>query len=161
MKLLRCGCKGKEIPAVLDKDGRIRDISTLISDLNPNNLNFKNLITLKKIDLSKLPEISKSTRIGPCISKPGKFIGIGLNFSDHATETGAEIPAEPIVFMKATSSICGPNDNIIIPKNSKKCDWEVEIAFIVGKETKYIKEHESQYHILDAGFPDPFRELSL
>ena len=147
MKILRCGDKGKEIPAVLDKSGNIRNLSSYISDFDPKNLNFDNLEKLKKIDLYKLPIISNSTRIGSCISKPGKFIGIGLNFSDHAAETGAKIPTEPIIFMKSTSSVCGPYDNLVIPIGSTKCDWEVEIAFVVGKETKYIKESEASNHI--------------
>ena len=147
MKFLRCGNIGKEKPAALDKNVKIRDISSHITDLNPDNINFASLERLKKIDLEKLPEISKSTRIGSCITKPGKFIGIGLNFSDHAAEIGAQIPKEPIVFMKAPSCISGPNDAIIIPKNSKKCDWEVEIAFIIGKETKNISEAEAKNHI--------------
>ena len=148
MKLLRCGKKGSEKPAVLDKNGKIRDLSSNISDFNPENLNFKTLEKLEKINLESLPEISKSTRIGSCINKPGKFIGIGLNYSDHAIEYGAKIPNEPIFFTKATSCISGPNDNIIIPKNSKKLDWEVEIAFIIGKEAKYIKESEAPNYIL-------------
>ena len=148
MKLLRCGNKGEEVPAALDKEGRIRNLSSYISDLNPENLNFYNIKKLEKIDLSKLPEIPDSVRVGSCISKPGKFIGIGLNYSDHAIEYGAKIPTEPIFFMKATSCISGPNDNIIIPKYSKKLDWEVEIAFVIGKETKYIKESEAQNYIL-------------
>ena len=147
MKLLRCGNEGKEIPATLDKDGKFRDLSSHISDFNPENLNFNNLEKLKKIDLKKLPEISTSIRIGPCISKPGKFIGIGLNYSDHAAETGAKVPTEPIVFMKATSCITGPNDDLIIPKNSKKSDWEVEIAFVIGKVAKNIKESDAPNHI--------------
>ena len=147
MRILRCGDKGKEIPAVLDKSGNIRNLSSYISDFDPKNLNFDNLEKLKKIDLYKLPIISNSTRIGSCISKPGKFIGIGLNFSDHAAETGAKIPTEPIIFMKSTSSVCGPYDNLVIPIGSTKCDWEVEIAFVVGKETKYIKESEASNHI--------------
>jgi len=147
MKFLRCGNKGKEIPAALDKSGKFRDLSSHIPDLNPENLNFNNLEKLKKIDLEKLPEIPNSTRIGSCISKPGKFVGIGLNFSDHAAETGAKIPTEPIVFMKATSCIAGPNDDLIIPKNSKKCDWEVEIAFVVGKEAKQISEIDAPNYI--------------
>ena len=147
MKLLRCGIKGKEVPAVLDKNNCIRDLSGHVSDFNPENLNFNILEKIKKIDLIKLPEISNSTRVGSCISKPGKFIGIGLNFSDHAAETGAKIPTEPIVFMKATSCISGPYDKIIIPKSSKKCDWEVEIAFIIGKEAKRVKESESENYI--------------
>ena len=147
MKFLRCGNKGKEIPAALDKNGKFRDLSSHISDFNPENLNFNNLEKLKKIDLEKLPEIPNSTRIGSCISKPGKFVGIGLNFSDHAAETGAKIPTEPIVFMKATSCIAGPNDDLIIPKNSKKCEWEVEIAFVVGKEAKQISEIDAPNYI--------------
>jgi 2-keto-4-pentenoate hydratase/2-oxohepta-3-ene-1,7-dioic acid hydratase in catechol pathway len=147
MKFLRCGDIEKEKVAALDKSGKIRDLSYYIDDFNPENLNFLNLEKLKKIDLEKLPEISKFTRIGSCITKPGKFIGIGLNFSDHAAEIGAEIPKEPIVFMKASSCISGPNDDIIIPRDSKKCDWEVEIAFVIGKEAKNISEAEAEKHI--------------
>ncbi|SVE39645.1 uncharacterized protein METZ01_LOCUS492499, partial [marine metagenome] len=148
MKLLRCGNKNNEKPAALDKNGKIRDLSSKISDFNPETLNFENLAKLQKIDLETLPEISNTTRIGSCITNPGKFIAIGLNYSDHAAETGAKIPSEPIVFMKATSCINGPNDDVIIPNNSKKTDWEVEIAFVIGKETKYISEKDSPNHIL-------------
>ena len=147
MKLLRCGPLNKEKPAVLDKNGKIRDISSHINDLNPQNISFTNLEKLKNINLESLPEIPSSERIGSCIANPGKFVGIGLNYSDHAAETGAKIPTEPIVFMKATSCIVGPNDNVVIPKNSKKTDWEVEIAFVIGKETKYIKEEDAPKHI--------------
>ena len=148
MKLLRVGQKGKEKPAVLDKEGKIRDISSHIKDLNPNNLNFDTISKLKGADLSSLPELSIDDRIGSCITKPGKFIAIGLNFSDHAAETGAEAPSEPIVFMKATSCINGPNDDIQIVSGSKKLDWEVELGIIIGKETKHISEDQSQDHIL-------------
>jgi len=148
MKLLRCGNKGSEKPAALDKNGKIRDFSSHIKDFNPETLNFETLTKLRKIDLDTLPEVSNSTRIGSCINKPGKFIGIGLNYSDHAAETGAKPPSEPIVFMKATSCISGPNDDVIVHKNSKKTDWEVEIAFVIGKETKYISEKDSPNHIL-------------
>ena len=147
MKLLRCGSLNKEKPAVLDKNGKIRDISSHIKDLNPKNISFTNLEKLKNINLESLPEIPSSERIGSCITNPGKFVAIGLNYSDHAAETGTKIPTEPIVFMKATSCIVGPNDDVVIPKNSKKTDWEVEIAFVVGKETKYIKEEDAQDHI--------------
>ena len=147
MKLLRCGNKGSEKPAALDKKGKIRDLSSSIRDLDSENLNFETLSKLKKITLESLPEISKSTRIGPCVNRPGKFVAIGLNYSDHAAETGAKPPSEPIVFMKATSCIVGPNDDVIIPKNSKKTDWEVEIAFVVGKEAKYISEKDAPNHI--------------
>ena len=147
MKLLRWGNKGSEKPAALDKKGKIRDLSSSIRDLDPANLNFETLSKLKKINLESLPEISKSTRIGSCVNRPGKFVAIGLNYSDHAAETGAKTPSEPIVFMKATSCIVGPNDDVIIPKNSKKTDWEVEIAFVVGKEAKYISEKDAPNHI--------------
>ena len=148
MQLLRYGNKGSEKPAALDSDGKIRDLSSFVSDFNPDNLNFNTLQKLEKINLKTLPEIPQSTRIGSCINKPGKFIGIGLNYSDHAAETGAKPPSEPIVFMKATSCISGPNDDVVIPKGSKKTDWEVEIAFVIGKETKYISEKEAPDHIL-------------
>ena len=147
MKLLRCGPLHKEKPAALDKNGKIRDISSHVNDLNPQNISFANLEKLKNINLETFPEIPGSERIGSCITNPGKFVAIGLNYSDHAAETGAKIPTEPIVFMKATSCIVGPNDDVVIPKNSKKTDWEVEIAFVVGKETKYIKEENAQDHI--------------
>ena len=148
MKLLRFGDKGKEKPAVLDKNNKIRDISSHIKDLNPEYLNFETLSKLNNLDLTKLPEITNSVRIGACVNKPGKFVAIGLNYSDHAKETGSKTPSEPIVFMKATSSISGPNDDIIMPKNSIKFDWEVELAFVVGKETKNISEKEAPNHIL-------------
>lgn len=143
MKLLRVGSFGKEKPAVLDGSGKIRDISKHVSDFNPDTLNFETLDKLKKINLETLPEVPSSTRIGSCIAKPGKFIAIGLNYSDHAAETNAEIPKEPIVFNKAISSMVGPNDNIVLPKLSKKLDWEVEIAFVVGKYAKYISEKDA------------------
>jgi 2-keto-4-pentenoate hydratase/2-oxohepta-3-ene-1,7-dioic acid hydratase in catechol pathway len=148
MKLLRVGDKGKEKPAALDKNDKIRDISSHIKDLNPDYLNFETLSKLKNLDLTKLPEVTNSARIGACINKPGKFVAIGLNYSDHAKETGSKAPPEPIVFMKATSSICGPNDDIVKVKDSKKLDWEVELAFVVGKEAKNISDKEAPNHIL-------------
>ena len=148
MKLLRVGEKNKEKPAILDKDGNLRDISKYINDLDPTNLNFETFEKIKKVDLSSLPEISKNTRFGSCITKPGKFIAIGLNFSDHAAETGAKPPTEPIVFMKASSSINGPNDDIEITSYSKKLDWEVELGLVIGKNAKNIPEKNSQDYIL-------------
>ena len=148
MKLLRVGSKGKEKPGVLDKEGKIRDISSHISDLNPENLNFTTISKIQGLDLSSLPELSSSERIGSCITKPGKFVAIGLNYSDHAAETGAAVPSEPIMFMKATSSICGPNDDVEIISGSKKLDWEVELGIIIGKDAKHISESQSQDHIL-------------
>ena len=148
MKLLRVGAKGKEKPAVLDKNGKIRDISSLVEDLNPDCLNFKTMNKLNAVNIENLPELSSSERIGSCITKPGKFVAIGLNYSDHAAETGAKPPSEPIVFMKATSSINGPNDDIEISKDSQKLDWEVELGIVIGKDLKNISEKESEKHIL-------------
>ena len=148
MKLLRIGSNGNEKPAALDKNGKIRDISSIVSDLDPSTLNFKNISRLQETNLSDLPEISSNERIGSCVTNPGKFIAIGLNYSDHAAETGAEPPTEPIVFMKATSCISGPNDNIELVSGSKKLDWEVELGIVIGKEAKHIKENQSQDYIL-------------
>ena len=148
MKLLRIGSNGNEKPAALDKNGKIRDISSIVSDLDPHTLNFKNISRLQETNLSDLPEISSNERIGSCVANPGKFIAIGLNYSDHAAETGAEPPTEPIVFMKATSCISGPNDNIELVSGSKKLDWEVELGIVIGKEAKHIKENQSQDYIL-------------
>ena len=148
MKLLRVGEKNKEKPAILDKEGNIRDLSKHISDLDPNNLNFETFEKIKQIDPLLLPEISNNSRVGSCITKPGKFIAIGLNFSDHAAETGAKPPTEPIVFMKATSSVNGPNDNIEITNYSKKLDWEVELGLVIGKNAKNIPEENAQDYIL-------------
>ena len=148
MKLLRIGSNGNEKPAALDKNGKIRDISSIVSDLDPRTLNFKNISRLQETNLSDLPEISSNERIGSCVTNPGKFIAIGLNYSDHAAETGAETPTEPIVFMKATSCISGPNDNIELVSGSKKLDWEVELGIVIGKEAKHIKENQSQDYIL-------------
>ena len=148
MKLLRIGSNGNEKPAALDKNGKIRDISSIVSDLDPRTLNFKNISRLQETNLSDLPEISSNERIGSCVANPGKFIAIGLNYSDHAAETGAEPPTEPIVFMKATSCISGPNDNIELVSGSKKLDWEVELGIVIGKEAKHVKENQSQDYIL-------------
>ena len=148
MKLLRVGTKGNERPAILDKNGRIRDLSSQIKDLTPDSLNFETILKLKNIDLEKLPEFSKTDRVGPCVEKPGKFVAIGLNYSDHAAETGAKVPSEPIVFMKATSCISGPDDDIELVPYSKKLDWEVELGIVIGKETKNISEKEAANHIL-------------
>ena len=148
MKLLRVGEKGKEKPAILDADGKIRDMSSHINDLNPDNLNFETILKIQSADTSSLPEISSNERVGSCIASPGKFVAIGLNYSDHAAEVGADIPKEPIMFMKATSSMCGPNDDVEIVSGSKKLDWEVELGIVIGKEAKHISESQSQDHIL-------------
>ena len=148
MKLLRVGNIGKEKPAALDTNSKIRDLSSVIKDLTPDNLTHSAIEKLKSLDLKNFPELSNSERIGSCISKPGKFVGIGLNYSDHAEETGAKAPSEPIVFMKATSSVNGPNDDIEITSYSKKLDWEVELGIVIGKEAKNISEKDSSEHIL-------------
>ena len=148
MKFLRIGNKGKEKPAALDKSGKIRDLSSKIKDLSPEFLNFSTINNLKNLNLNDLPELSKNERIGSCINKPGKFVAIGLNYSDHAKETGLKTPTEPIVFMKATSSICGPNDDIEMPKDSTKLDWEVELGIVIGKEAKNISEEDASNYIL-------------
>jgi len=147
MKLLRVGNKGKEKPAVINKDGKIIDLSSIINDFNPDNLNHSTINKIKNLNLLDLPEIQEKQRIGACVSNPGKFIGIGLNYSDHAAETGANVPSEPIIFMKATNSINGPNDDIELEKGSKKLDWEVELGIVIGKETKNISESDSKNHI--------------
>ena len=148
MKFLRVGIKGKEKPATLDKNGKIRELSSIIKDFTPENLTHSTFKKLKGLELEKLPELQGNERIGACISKPGKFVAIGLNFSDHAAETGAKVPSEPIVFMKATSSINGPNDDIEISSNSKKMDWEVELGIVIGRDTKNISEKDAPNHIL-------------
>ena len=148
MKLLRVGQKGKEKPSVLDKNNKMRDISSHIKDFNPDNLNLETINKLNDVNFENLPELSDSERIGSCITKPGKFVAIGLNYLDHAAETGAKPPSEPIVFMKATSSINGPNDVIEISKDSQKLDWEVELGIVIGKEAKNITEKEAEAHIL-------------
>jgi len=147
VKLLRLGNFGQEIPAAIDKNGKYRNLSSHIKDLNPETINFENLENLKKIDLESLDEINKNDRIGPCITKPGNFFAIGLNYSEHARETGAEPPKNPVLFNKSVHSIVGPNDNVIIPKGSEKLDHEVEIAFIIGKKAKRVLEKNAQDYI--------------
>ena len=148
MKLLRVGYPGSEKPAILDAKGKVRDLSQHLIDFNSSTLNFETLEKLKKINLESLPEVPSSVRIGSCIAKPGKFLAVGLNYSDHVAETNAQIPREPIIFNKAANCMIGPNDNIILPKLSKKLDWEVEIAFIVGKNAKYVNEENAHNYIL-------------
>ena len=148
MKLCRLGDLNKEKPVVIDKDNNYRDVSSLIDDFNPNTLNFKTLEVIKKTDLNKLPIVEKSQRIGACVSNPAKFIGIGLNYRDHAEEQNLPIPKEPIIFSKFTSCISGPNDDIIVPKDSKHTDWEVELGFVIGKKAQYVNEDNALDHVL-------------
>ena len=147
MKFLRIGTLNQEKPAIIDKSGVIRDLSSVISDFNSNTINQNTIEKIKKINLEKLPEVNDNIRIGPCVANPEKFIGIGLNYSDHAEETGMNPPKEPIIFIKANSCISGPNDNIIIPKNSKKTNWEIELGIVIGKKSQYISEDRSLEHV--------------
>ena len=147
MKFLRVGEKGKEIIAALDGEKKIKDLSSHIKDLNPDTINFENLDRLKKINLNTLPEINQSVRIGSCINKPGDFLAIGLNYKAHADGTNSKLPTEPILFNKSTGCIQGPNDSIIKPANAKKLDYEVEVAMIIGRKGKYIKEENAQEYV--------------
>ena len=148
MKLCRIGNFNKEKPSLIDKDNNYLDLSPIIKDFNQETLNFDTLNEIKKTDLSKLNKLNPNDRIGPCVSKPSKFIGIGLNFKDHAEEQKLPIPKEPIIFSKFTNCITGPNDGIIIPKNSQHTDWEVELGFVIGKKALYVNEDQALDHIL-------------
>ncbi len=143
MRLLRVGPLGRERPAVLDANGAIRDVSDLIDDWDGPALADEVLKQLRRMDISSLPKMDPASRIGPCVAGVGKFICIGLNYADHAEETGADVPAEPVIFFKATSAICGPNDKLEIPRRSEKTDWEVELGVVIGKEAKYIAEEDA------------------
>ncbi len=147
MKLLRFGSAGQEKPGVVDAEGKIRDLSAHTADIGGSTLSDHSLDKLRAIDLSALPEVNSSERLGPCVADVGKFICIGLNYSDHAAESGVEVPPEPVIFFKATSAVCGPNDNIEFPRDSKALDWEVELAIIIGKDGKYIDENNAVDHI--------------
>ena len=149
MKTLRYREGNSVKPGIVDKEGKIRDVSSIVDDWDHTTLTVKKLHSVQSMDLLSLPVVDNNVSIAPCVCKHsiGKFICIGLNYSDHAEETGMKVPPEPIMFMKATSAVIGPNDDIIIPKNSFKSDWEVELGVIIGKETKYISEDQSQDHI--------------
>ena len=145
MKLLRYGPKGREKPGILDKDGKIRDLSAHVADIAGEVLLADSLKKLAAIDPQSLPLATGDLRIGPCVGRIGKFVCIGLNYADHAAESGAPIPKEPVVFMKATSAVCGPYDDVEIPRGSEKTDWEVELGIVIGKPAKYAPEN----HIMD------------
>ena len=147
MKLLRYGPKGAEKPGLLDDNNQIRDLSNIINDLTGDTVDPDTMARLSALDTATLPVVEGTPRIGPCIGSVGKLVCIGLNYSDHAKETGSPIPTEPIVFMKATSSINGPNDDIELMRGSVKTDWEVELGFVIGKETKYVDETQALYHV--------------
>jgi 2-keto-4-pentenoate hydratase/2-oxohepta-3-ene-1,7-dioic acid hydratase in catechol pathway len=142
MKLVRYGPAGQEKPGLVDTDGKVRDLSGRVKDIAGEAISPEGLKKLAAIDPASLPEVDV-TRYGPCVAGTGKFICIGLNYSDHAAETGAKVPPEPIIFMKATSAIVGPNDNVEIPRESLKTDWEVELGVVIGKQAKYVSEDEA------------------
>ena len=148
MKLIRLGTIGEEKPAIIDSKNNYRDLSSIVEDFNPDTLNFEIIEKIKKLDLNSLPIIDNNTRIGSCVSKPSKFIGIGLNFKDHAAEQNLPIPKEPIIFSKFTSCIIGPNDPIIVPKNSNHTDWEVELGFVIGKKAINVDTENALEHVL-------------
>ena len=148
MKLLRIGEQGKEKPAVIDNENKYRDLSSIVKDFNPETLNFETLEKIKNIDISKFPVLDSNLRIGACVSNPSKFIGIGLNFKDHAEEQNLPIPKEPIIFSKFTSCITGPNDPIIVPKGSNHTDWEVELGFVIGKKAINVSVENALDHVL-------------
>ncbi len=145
MKLLRFGPPGRERPGLLDAQGHIRDLSSKVNDIAGQVLG--NLSALAEIDPSSLPLAEPGVRIGPCVAGVGKFVCIGLNYADHAAETNAPIPAEPIIFMKATSAICGPNDDVIKPRDSNKLDWEVELGIVIGRTARYVEEANALDHV--------------
>jgi len=146
MKLLRVGAPGQEKPAILDAEGKARDLSSVVGDIAGDVLLPESLATIAAIDLTTLPELDAG-RIGACVGQVGKFICIGLNYSDHAAESGLEVPKEPVIFMKATSAICGPNDTVLIPRKSVKTDWEVELGVVIGKGGVYIDEVDAMDHV--------------
>jgi 2-keto-4-pentenoate hydratase/2-oxohepta-3-ene-1,7-dioic acid hydratase in catechol pathway len=143
MKLLRYGMPGQEKPGILDHDGNIRGLSGVVPDIAGETLSPSSLDRLRGIDLATLPRVEAIPRIGACVGQVGKFICIGLNYSDHAAESGMAVPPEPIIFMKATSAICGPDDGIEIPRGAEKTDWEVELGIVIGKEAKYVEEAQA------------------
>jgi len=147
MKLVRFGPAGAEKPGLVDSDGNMRDLSGVIDDLGGVAISPDRLAELAEIDPSTLPLAPADARLGPCVAGTGKFICIGLNYADHAAESGMDVPPEPVVFMKATSAICGPNDPIVIPRGSQKTDWEVELAVIIGKPAKYVSEDTAMDHV--------------
>lgn len=147
MKLVRYGSVRAERPGVVDATGKLRDLSGVVDDIAGETLTPVGLEKLRAIDFMKLPEVKEPVRLGACVGKVGKFICVGLNYADHAKESGAEPPKEPVLFMKATSAICGPNDDVMIPRNSKKTDWEVELGVVIGKQARYVEQKDAPQHV--------------
>ena len=147
MKLVRFGASGSERPGILDTNGIIRDLTGIVPDIAGSTLLPAGLDRLRALDLASLPKAPEGTRIGPCVGAIGKFVCIGLNYADHAAESGLPIPAEPIIFLKATSAICGPDDDVEIPRKSQKTDWEVELGVVIGSPAKYVSEADALSHV--------------
>jgi 2-keto-4-pentenoate hydratase/2-oxohepta-3-ene-1,7-dioic acid hydratase in catechol pathway len=147
MKLVRYGNVGEEKPGIIDADGAIRDLKGVYGDIAGENLKPESLAELRKINPKDLPLVGGTPRIGACVEGVGKFICIGLNYSDHAAESEMAVPVEPVVFMKATSAICGPYDDVMIPRGSEKTDWEVELGVVIGREARYVTEQEALSHV--------------
>lgn len=147
MKLLRHGAAGAEKPGLLDAEGTIRDLSGHVADINGDSLGDADLAKIAALDPSDLPIVEDETRIGPCVGNVGKFVCIGLNYADHAAESGMDLPEEPVIFFKATSAIVGPNDTVEIPRGSEKTDWEVELGVVIGKTAKYVSEADALEHV--------------
>jgi 2,4-diketo-3-deoxy-L-fuconate hydrolase len=147
MKLLRYGPRGAEKPGLLDAEGRIRDLSAVVDDIAGEALTPEGLQRLRALDVATLPRVEGDPRLGACVGRVGKFVCIGLNYSDHAAETGAQVPAEPVVFNKWTSAICGPDDDVEIPRGSRKTDWEVELGVVIGRGGRYIDEADAMAHV--------------
>lgn len=147
MKLLRYGTPGNELPGILDRDGNLRSLHGIVPDIGGSTLLPESLQSLAQLDLTTLPLVEHPGRIGPCVANVGKFICVGLNYSDHAAESGMAVPAEPILFFKATSAIIGPNDTVEIPRNSTATDWEVELGVVIGKPAKYVSQHNALDHV--------------
>lgn len=147
MKLVRYGKKGEERPGAIDKNGQIRALDSLVHDINGDSLSAEMLMDMARHNLDTFPRVEGEPRLGPCIANVGKIICIGLNYSDHAAESGMDVPEEPVIFFKATSSISGPNDDVILPPNSKKSDWEVELGVVIGKHAAYVDEADAMDHV--------------
>ena len=147
MKLLRYGPRGQEKPGLLDRNGKIRDLSGVIPDLTPDQLAPASLDRLRKLNPDSLPAVSGTPRIGPCVANVPKLVCVGLNYREHANETNSPIPKEPILFLKATSSIIGPDDDVVLPKGSEKGDWEVELGIVIGTTARYVAEHDWQKYV--------------
>ena len=161
MKLLRHGPAGAERPGIVDRDGHIRDLTGIVPDIGGAVLSDAGLQALRGVDIAKLPVVDPGTRLGPCVAGTGKFICIGLNYADHAAESGLKVPPEPVIFMKATSAMCGPNDPILIPRGSEKTDWEVELAVIIGTKGKYLTEAEALSHVAGYAVANDVSERSF